>query len=359
MPGSATNSFFSGFRANHLILWGLLLVVLFRHNTVMTPGMTAWLIAILGTGFAFLTFYISSLYFTPLLYGKKKPFPFLANAILFTFVVSFLGAIVELAIYRILFGDSGRWYFMGLFWTTLFFIAFFLMLGTTFGLVRTSHAERRKMEEIRRERLSFELSSLKSQLHPHFLFNVQNTIYFLINEDPALAAKLMLRLSAIMRYQLYECQAEWVVLEKELEHIANYIELEKIRLGTRVAVSYSVVGAPATVRIVPFILIPLIENAFKHVSRHAAQPNFIRIEASINGGRFCFRVANTFERNPAEAGARAERNPADRPPSADLPKGIGLPNLRRRLDLMYGNQFEMSTTAEGGLFVAQLNLQLI
>jgi two-component system LytT family sensor kinase len=348
MAGNAIKTHFSGFRANHLILWGLLLLVLFRYNTVLAPGITAWLIAILGTGFAFLTFYISSLYFTPLLYGKKKPFPFLANGILFTFGVSFLGAIVVLATYRLLLGNSRQWYFMGLFWTTIFFISFFLILGTTFGLVRTSFAAQQKLDEIRRERLSFELASLKSQLHPHFLFNVQNTIYFLITENPPLASKLMLRLSAILRYQLYECQSEWVALEKELEHIANYIELEKVRLGNTVAVSYSVIGVPATVRVVPFILIPLIENAFKHVSRHAGQPNFIRIEASIGGGRFCFKVANSFGRNQPEP-----------LPSADLPKGIGLPNLRRRLDLMYGNRFEMTTTAEGDLFTAQLNLQLI
>ena len=152
-----------------------------------------------------------------------------------------------------------------------------------------------------------------------------------------------------MRYQLYDCQAEQVTLDKELHNISNYIDLEKIRLGNKVKVNYDFVPGFADVQIAPFMLIPFIENAFKHISHFTNRPNFINIIASLKKECFYFTVTNTFEKKQIEPGVEIMSKGI----------GIGLQNLQRRLNLVYNDKFELNFSEEDNIFTAHLKLQLL
>jgi len=167
------------------------------------------------------------------------------------------------------------------------------------------------------------LSYLKHQVNPHFLLNTHNNIYFLIEQNPALASNTLLKLSDIMRYMLYECEAETVSLHKEFKHLENYIELERIRMDN-VQVTYHLQYPEEDVEIAPLLLIAFVENAFKHVSRHKDKENSITIEAKMDGGgRLHFSVYNT------------------RATKAEHQDGIGLKNVKQRLNLLYNKRYQL------------------
>ncbi len=203
------------------------------------------------------------------------------------------------------------------------------------------------MNAIINEKLSTELTYLKNQVHPHFLFNIHNTIFFLIAENPQLASKMLLKLSDLMRYQLYECEAKTVPLEKELLNISNYIDLEKVRLGSKVKVDINFATELGNIVIAPFVLMPLVENAVKHISHFADRPNYIRMTAKFENEHLNFTVINSYETGDNELSEKG------------FSKGIGLQNLQRRLNLIYGDKSVMNFIRQNNLFTANLKLHLL
>jgi len=158
---------------------------------------------------------------------------------------------------------------------------------------------------------------------------------------------MLLKLSDIMRYQLYECETIAVLLEKELLNIANYTDLEKVRLGSKVDITINFTENTQGIAIAPFMLMPFVENAIKHISRFIDKPNYILIIAEADKTLLNFTVINTYEDNENELNKK------------ELSKGIGLQNLQRRLNLIYGDNFGMNIKKENNLFTANLRLQLL
>jgi LytS/YehU family sensor histidine kinase len=192
-----------------------------------------------------------------------------------------------------------------------------------------------------KQRLESELQYLRAQVNPHFLFNAINSVYFLIKKDQNLAAETLIKLSDLLRFQLYDCSDEKIAIEKEIEYLNNFITLEKIRKGEKVAVTFSQAGNLTGFQISPFLLIPFIENAFKHVSNLAYGENRIDIRMQREGAEFIMHVENTAEKVLKH-----------------LVGGIGLKNVKRRLELLYPGTHRLTIQEDDKKYSVTLSLQI-
>ncbi|UOQ74670.1 sensor histidine kinase [Hymenobacter cellulosilyticus] len=190
----------------------------------------------------------------------------------------------------------------------------------------------RNRRELERQNLLTELALLKAQVNPHFLFNTLNNIYSLTKQQSARAPEAVLRLSEIMRYMLYESNVEQVLLHKELANIRSFLDLQRLRLpgeaATAVAFQESGIPADSSYPIAPMLLLPLVENAFKHGDL-SVRPQAVRLAVALSeAGELRFAVHNFVD-------ALAQQLEGQ-------PGGLGLANLRRRLNLLYPNRHTLT-----------------
>ncbi len=201
---------------------------------------------------------------------------------------------------------------------------------------------RESAQQLRIEKQEAELNYLKSQTNPHFLFNTLNNIYALSRDKSDLAPESILRLSKILRYMLYEAGGEYIAVGQELKIISDYIDLEKLRYDTTLRVNFNYDVEDMKQALPPLLLIPLVENAFKHgVSETRNQP-FVDIHLSVKQRRLAFIVKNSTEETPEES--RVKEN-------------IGLSNLRRQLELLYLD-YNLSVQQGENLFTTVLKINL-
>lgn len=197
--------------------------------------------------------------------------------------------------------------------------------------------------ERRQAALQAELNFLKSQIHPHFLFNTLNNLYSLSLSESRQTPEIILGLSHILRYMLYECKADEVPLARDIEILENYIALEKIRYEDRLDLNVNITGTLDEQKVAPLLLLPLVENAFKHGAGETVEGAWINIDLAITGDQLKFKVAN----------AKPEVQPADE----RLDK-IGLENVRKRLNFLYPERYRFEIWDEEGVFIAELGLNL-
>ncbi|MBL0882259.1 MAG: histidine kinase [Chitinophagaceae bacterium] len=174
--------------------------------------------------------------------------------------------------------------------------------------------------QLQLEQVRSELNYLKTQVQPHFLFNTLNNIYSLTLENSKQAGKSILQLSELLRYMLYETSAEKIKLSKEVNYLQQYINLEKIRFGEKLELSFNTPEKTEHFMIPPLILIPFVENAFKHAVSVPGEKIWITIDIVIKDAMLFFTVENSTYNNLKSANAAS---------------GIGLENLKRRLSLLY------------------------
>lgn len=219
------------------------------------------------------------------------------------------------------------------------------MLFLSFGLQSILHRqeEQRQKEVVLREKMEAELQFLRSQLDPHFLFNALNSIYFLIPKDPDVAAEALAGFSDLLRYQLYQANEPTILLEEEFDYLRQYTRLASLRRESDLALQLELPPVPSETRIAPLLLQPFVENAFKHVS---PREGAIKICAQLSDRTFQFQVVNT-------------KLPDHRPVSTShAVGGIGLHNVRRRLELIYPKRHELQLQAEPRRFSALLKIEL-
>ena len=187
--------------------------------------------------------------------------------------------------------------------------------------------------------------SLKSQIQPHFFFNTLNNLYSLTIDKSDKAPNLILKLSDLMKYFLYETGKEFQTLDKEIIHIKNYIEIEKLRYNQGLKVKLNIKGKLKTTKIRPMLLIPLVENAFKHGARNSKKNSFINIDLLVTSKIIRFRVENSFSKQT-------------KPITAQI-GGIGLSNIKKRLEINYGlENFSFNTFNEKNKYIADLKINL-
>ena len=202
----------------------------------------------------------------------------------------------------------------------------------------------RYAERVEKEKILNELNFLRSQHNPHFLFNTLNSVYFQIDKNNKDARETLMRLSEILRYQLYDCSTEKIAIEKEVAYLHNYVGLQQLRFNKDHQIIFVVDENVRSFSIAPLLMMPLVENAFKHVSHYTSQPNFIRILISAENGSLSCAISNTVERPNCV--------------SHTLNGGIGLKNLQRRLELLYPAQHELNINDNGLEYSARLSLKI-
>jgi two-component system, LytTR family, sensor kinase len=249
------------------------------------------------------------------------------------------------------------------FWADLVFGSYFMIffIAATGAAVRLAFDRIRalnKVQELQKEKAMSELELLKRQINPHFLFNALNTIYYKIDRANGQARETLQLFSNMLRYQLYECDKPFIEVEKELGFISSYIELQKGRLNDNYTVICKGLDEVNGFVISPLLLMPLIENCFKHVSNYPEHMNSIAIECHAEATVFCFTTCNTAD----NAGDRMiDAGVPDDPHSGDKREihrnGIGLENVRRRLELIYPGRHELITRIGQGYYEAVLQLQ--
>ena len=216
-------------------------------------------------------------------------------------------------------------------------------IATTFWLVRDKMKADQLAQEKQEENLKTELSFLRSQINPHFIFNILNNLVALEQMKSEELGPTILKLSSLMQYMLYDTDEEKVQLAKEVEYLQSYIDLQRQRFGAKVPVEVSMEASSGFYEIEPMLLIPFVENAFKHGVGMIENP-LIGISLYVRDGVLHFTVRNRY--NPASAEIK------------DKGSGIGLGNVTRRLKLLYGDQQTLHVSRDGGWFAVSLELNL-
>ena len=225
-------------------------------------------------------------------------------------------------------------------------IAVFLLIfvfSTGIKVINQWLRSEQRNKEIANEKVNAELSFLKAQINPHFLFNTLNNIYALASAQSEKTAPAVMKLSSIMRYVLTEARNDLVPLEKEIQFTTHYIELQKMRLTDKSSITFNVKGDPLGRQIAPLLLLPFVENAFKYgVSTREISPICILLE--IKKDSMYFSVTNHKHINTL---LRMADN-----------TGIGIQNTRRRLDLLYPDRYDLAIDDGPVEFTVHLNIQV-
>ncbi|MBS1525060.1 MAG: sensor histidine kinase [Bacteroidetes bacterium] len=327
----------------HVVFW-VSIVSYFVYLTVQNSKISTEALVVIFGVFSIVNiglFYLNYLFLIPKFLDKKKYRAYALSLVLaiIVFALGKYGLAANFKTYILL--HEGK---MLPFWT--YFISsaltniFFLFLSTALKFAVDWFLNARIQKDLENQRLSAELAFLKSQINPHFLFNSLNSIYSLAYQKSDTAPEAILKLSEIMRYMLYESNDNKVDLAKELQYLHNYIDLQKIRFGNKAFVDFKVTGEVGSQKIVPLLLIAFIENAFKHGV--ANDPNTpIRLLINLDGENLYFYTENKKHMN-----------------NRDMEGGVGLQNVRRRLELLYPNKYKLDIQDKPDLYICELSLVL-
>ena len=289
-------------------------------------------------------FYVNYLVLIPRLFLRKKIGYFILGVAASLLLVSLI-QIGYVAFLEYL-GLSGMHHgsnYARLFLNTFFPAFFIFTVSTAIRITNEWFKAEKQKKEMENEKLNAELAFLKSQVNPHFLFNILNNICSLARKKSDDTENAIIKLSQIMRYMLSESKDEKVTLEKEVEYLRNYIELQQLRISDKVRVNFTVEGSPETKMIEPMLLIPFVENAFKHGVSYL-EDSEIDIFLKVRDSGLSFRVENTVFRKNGETVA--------------LESGIGLKNVLRRLELLYPGYHRIIIREEGQKYRVDLQIAL-
>jgi len=219
----------------------------------------------------------------------------------------------------------------------------FFYLGFTLALQFSKEwfQQRDHFQKLQIENLNAEIRYLKNQVNPHFLFNSLNTLYVQIDEVNTDARQTLEKISDMLRYQLYECNHERISIEKELAYIKNYIDIQKLRKENNFDINFNYDCSVKNFEIAPLLFIPFIENAFKHLSAFRNEPNIVDVCIKKLNNAVILNVENTVS-----AGTGSRQN------------GIGLKNVKRRLDLLYPNHYTLEINNRQSLFKITLSIEV-
>jgi two-component system, LytTR family, sensor kinase len=220
---------------------------------------------------------------------------------------------------------------------------FVFALSTAIKITNEWFRNEKQKKEMENEKLNSELAFLKSQVNPHFLFNILNNICSLARKKSDETENAIIKLSQIMRYMLYESKDEKVSLEKEIEYLKNYIELQRLRISEKVVILFNITGNTENNLIEPMLLIPFVENAFKHGISYVDDSR-IEICLTVKGKTIHFTVDNLIVKK--------------REDDVSIESGIGLKNVIRRLVLLYPGKHEISIQEDNNKYLVDLNISL-
>jgi two-component system LytT family sensor kinase len=336
---------FFKYKLDHIIFWAL---TIFFHSYTRL-----WLIDETGIGqFLFeiifrnallaIVIYVNLLVIIPQFIENKKYVRGILLMFLSLTVYIILKSIHDEYLYGIVHADPSRKGFESYLFYNLSIVLFYFVFATALHLSKQWSLQRDLIRKIELEKVNTELEYLKAQINPHFLFNSINTIYFQIDKQNTSARETLSKFSDMLRYQLYECNGHEIPVEKEVGYLKNYVELQKLRKDENYAIEFSCAEGLVNFTLPPLLLVPFVENAFKHVSNFANKRNLIKIDVRKTGNLFRFYVFNT----------------KDNLNTSSTDGGIGLKNVKRRLELLFKGRYLLDIVASDENFEIRLDLKI-
>jgi LytS/YehU family sensor histidine kinase len=274
----------------------------------------------------------------PLLWERGNYFGYAATVV----VAAALGS----GFYLLLFDSLIDYIFTGYyfiayysFWDISLFFAIYLFISSLLHLARGWF----RAEELEKEKSQAELKALKSQINPHFLFNSLNSIYSMARKESKEVPEKIVQLSDLMRHIIYESDTDFIALEKEVEMLQNYIDMQNLRSGKNQIV-FNTIGEIKEKKIAPLLFLPFLENSFKHGMKGGAENAFVNIKLEVTGKVLHFEVENS----------KGQANDL----LSDKYHGIGIENVRKRLEMIYPNQHKLNILDNEETFKVLLQVQL-
>jgi LytS/YehU family sensor histidine kinase len=225
-------------------------------------------------------------------------------------------------------------------------VSYTLAITMSLRLVKQWYERERLTQDLERINMETELKYLKSQINPHFLFNSLNSLYALTLKKSDLAPDLVLKLSDILRYVLYEGASKWVDLEKEINYIQSYLDLEKIRHGKRLDVQFHVKGDAFGRKVAPMLFLTFLENSFKHGISRKAENSYLNVDLEIGQEKIVFSICNSKPKSKSNH-------------INEFSGGIGLENVKKRLKILYPDKYQLLIRDEEEAYCVQLELASI
>jgi two-component system LytT family sensor kinase len=342
-------SWFLKYKFHHIFFW-IAYFIFWTYFSMHAYGSHLWR-AILATSLYFIAQagmgYFSIYYLVPRFFFKKRYGSFLLLVLTGILLGAFFITVGMFALFHSVF--SGSTYQIS--FSTYLLYSLLSVFSTTILFISVRIiSERVQVQRVNgileKEKTENELKFLRAQMNPHFLFNAINSIYILIKKDADLAQATLARFSDMLRYQLYECNFPEVPIEKEVDYLNNYIELEKLRKGTALTIDYKVIIGEVNFLISPLLIIPFVENAFKHVSNFSDKGNFIDISLFYENGSLKLIVRNSVDRESYM-------------PSGSQAGGIGQDNTKRRLKLIYPDRHELLIRKTDETYFVALTIKVI
>ena len=332
----------------HLLFWILsmvlfvVLIFLTRHFRLQAMDFQTAINIILTLGFLAVSVYINLLILLPIFFKKRRYLLFSLLEILNIGLFICLNYFVSMAF------EGKHPNFLNEMIAEFILVLVFLVITTLIKFTRDSIAlqdANLRIKEIERENMVSELRALKAQINPHFFFNTLNSIYSLSLDRSEKTPELILKLSELMRYILYETRDDYVSMERQLDFLRNYIYLEQIRTEEKIKIEMKVKGEHMGLMVASLLFVPFIENAFKHVGKEKDNPSFIRISFDLTlPDKIFFTVKNNKYNSTEPVNGNNER--------------IGLANVRKRLNLLYPSKHELIISDTGDVFEVRLILDL-
>ena len=336
--------FFIRYKLHHVLFWLLILGLWFmlRYTDYDTPAI-AFKVTFAKLIDLILMVYITNYLLIPLFLYKKRYGLFVLLFLLMILVSSAAKMYIvgELTHDETLFSLSGD--LKGRLYDNVIPHFFLVIAGASFKLMFDQISLQKKMAELGKEKAEAELNFLKSQINPHFLFNSLNSVYFLIDKNNPDARQALHKFSDMLRYQLYEANGEKIPIEKEISYLRDYVHLQQLRKDENYKVQFNCSPDVKNFSIEPLLLIPFVENAFKHISHKTDGSNFVKLDLTRSNGYFEFAVENSREKGIY---------------TTELHGGIGMNNVKRRLELLYPDTHELNVNDDTNTFKINLKLKI-
>lgn len=327
---------FNNEKTIHFSLW-----VLYFFGTAFSernPGLTLDQI-VFALNYMGMVFLVNYVYLPGFLYQNKRALFVVATLV--TLTASML--LEELVLESIFFPHSRGSYFNPYY--GIIEIGTILIFFLGFRLLWDHQKNLQQIDQLQSEKLESQLNFLKSQINPHFLFNNLNNLYSYALRGSSETPRMILQLSEILRYVLYESQGSFVSLTKELQQVENFIELQRLQLEGRGNINLTIKGSPEGYRIAPLMLFSFIENCFKHSNNTVSEGIVIQIHISVEQGKLHFECSNPYNR---------EYMTSDSPAP-----GIGLKNVKERLTILYPGKHELNIEDAEETYTVRLELDLV
>jgi two-component system LytT family sensor kinase len=312
----------------HLLFWLLAYVFwifVFRNSAlVLTHAITIQFCYLI---FIAANYYFNTLYNIPKLLNKKQYIKFGILFLAGITATALLRVPVSMAVTAFIFKITNAHFdYLNIFYNSFINILFWVVIILAGKMIAEKISSEIYIEKIEKEKAANELNFLRAQFNPHFLFNSINSIYGHIDKTNKPARDMLLKFSEMLRYQLYECNVEKIELDRELNYIKNYIDLQKSRIDERIRVTFCDDGINGNLKIAPLLLITFIENAFKYVGFNEGRNNAIDITIRHNEESLIFNVINTKDVCINQVKKSS---------------GLGIANAKRRLELLYPGRHEL------------------